>query len=115
MALSVTQVQECLRATGAFIAKRRPAPHIREKLDYRAEIDGSTVTVISVRPRFDNPSQKMDRPIARIRWIGTQKKWQMYWMRADLKWHTYKPATAIKSIGDALEEVHRDPYCCFFG
>ena len=115
MALSETQIKECLRATGAFISKRRPPPHIREKLDYRADIRGTTITIVSVRPRFDDPSLKIDHPIARVRWIGTKKKWQMYWMRADLKWHAYKPASGVKSIGDALEEVDRDPHGCFFG
>jgi hypothetical protein len=115
VALSETQIQECLRATGAFIAKRRPPPHVRDQLDYRADIRGSTITIVSVRPRFDDPSSKIDHPIARVRWIGTKKEWRMYWMRADLKWHAYEPASAIRSISDALEEVHRDPYGCFFG
>ena len=115
MALTQTQVEECLRVTGAFIAKRRPPPAIRDKLDYRADISGSTVTIVSIRPRYNDSRRKMDHPIARIRWIGTKKKWQLYWMRADLKWHVYEATSEIKSIADALEEVHRDPHSCFFG
>ena len=115
MALTEVQIDECLRATGAFIAKRRPSPKIREKLDYRADISGSTITIVSVRPRFDDASSKMDHPIARVRWIQTKKKWQMYWMRADLKWRAYESASAISSIADALAEVDRDPHGCFFG
>jgi hypothetical protein len=72
MALNPTQIREVLAAVGAFIEKRRPPENIRPQLDYRADIDGSTVTLVAVRPAYKDPQRMLDEPIARVRWIGTQ-------------------------------------------
>jgi hypothetical protein len=114
MALTETQTLECLREIGAFIKKRRPREDIRDKLDYRGEILKSEVVLSSVRPAFDSGEPRAF-PFAKIKWIGTQRAWVIYWMRADLKWHRYSPSRKIRSLADALAEIDSDPYCCFFG
>lgn len=115
MALSPSQLTECLRAVGAFIEKRRPAPEVRPKLDYRAHVRGSTVDIVSVRPAWNNPKAKREDPIARMRWIAKQQVWRLYWMRADLKWHSYPNMPETTTLAEALAEVDADPLCCFFG
>jgi hypothetical protein len=115
MPLPDSQIRECLIATGEFISKRRPPFDIRDKLDYRADINGQEVTIISVRPAFSDPGRKTDHPIAKARWVGTRKVWRLYWMRADMKWHSYEPLPESPRIATLLEEVDRDPHCCFFG
>jgi hypothetical protein len=42
MALTGAALQECLRAVGTFLAKRRPGEEHRAKMDYQAHIHGST-------------------------------------------------------------------------
>ena len=115
MPLSEIQIRECLSATGKFISKRRPPPEIRYKLDFRAHIKGQEVTLVSVRPAYGDKGRKTEYPIAKARWVATQKVWKLYWMRGDLKWHSYEPLPESASIGTLLEEVDRDPHCCFFG
>ena len=115
MSLAELQIRECLGATGEFIIKRRPPPEVRDQVDLRADINGQEVTIISVRPAFDDPSRKAEHPIAKARWVGTQNVWKLYWMRADLKWHSYEPLPESPSIATLLAEVDRDPHCCFFG
>ncbi|MCX6951855.1 MAG: DUF3024 domain-containing protein [Verrucomicrobia bacterium] len=115
MALPFPQLQECLAAVGALIEKRRPRPEIRDKLDYRADITGSCVTLLSVRPSYQNKAKKTEHPVARARWVGTQREWRLYWMRADLKWHRYQPLPSAPTIAEIFDEVQRDPYGCFFG
>jgi hypothetical protein len=115
VALSENQLRECLSAVGAFIAKRRPPESVREKLDYRADIEGQVVTVVSIRPAYNDPNRMLDSPIARARWIGTKQKWRLFWMRADLKWHAYEPMLEAPTLAAVLQEVDRDPHGCFFG
>lgn len=40
---------------------------------------------------------------------------QLYWQRADLKWHSYEPAAAVSSIEAFCEVVDKDLYGCFWG
>lgn len=115
MPLSHEQIQECLAATGSFISKRRPPPELRDRVDYRALIVGSEVKLVCVRPHFQDESRKIEHPFAKVRWIAAQQKWRLYWMRADLKWHSYQPLPEAKSLAKILDEVDRDPHCCFFG
>jgi hypothetical protein len=49
MPLPTVQIRECLRATGEFLIKRRPPPELRDKLDFRTDISGQEVIIISVR------------------------------------------------------------------
>ena len=41
--------------------------------------------------------------------------WKLYWQRADLKWHGYKPKTEVNSVEEFLEIVEADEYGCFYG
>jgi hypothetical protein len=115
MALSEAQILECLQVTGAFISKRRPPPELRDKVDIRAHIKKSEVTLVSVHPAYDDETRKVQHPFAKARWVGTQKVWRLYWMRADLRWHAYQPLPEARRLESLLAEVDRDPHCCFFG
>lgn len=115
VSLPPAQLQECLSAVGAFLEMRRPPPEIRDQLDFRANISGAEVVIVEVRPRFDDNSQKIENPVARAKWVATRKKWRLYWMRADLKWHSYQPLSEAATLDEILSEVHRDPHYCFFG
>ena len=115
MALPNAQIRECLRATGEFLSKRRPPVEMRDKVDCRADIKGQEVTIFSVRPAFNDPRRKVEHPFAKARWVETQQVWKLYWIRSDLKWHSYTPFPESTSIARLLEEVDRDPLGCFFG
>jgi len=115
MPLPDTQVAACLKAVGAFLEKRRPPLEIRDRLDFRADITGSDVVVVEVRPAFEDPSRKVEHPVAKAKWVATRKVWRLFWMRADLKWHSYTPKPEAATIEAVLSEVDRDPHRCFFG
>jgi hypothetical protein len=115
MPLPEAQIRECLRATGEFLSKRRPPPEMRGQVDFRADIIGQQVTILTVRPKFDDETQKIAHPIAKARWVGKRKVWRLFWMRGDLKWHSYTPLPESPKISELIEEVDRDPHCCFFG
>jgi hypothetical protein len=115
MPLPDDQLRDCLRAAGEFLTKRRPPPEIRNQLDYRVDINGQAVTIVSLRPAARGKASTVECPIAKARWVQTKKIWRLYWMRGDLKWHSYDPLPEAQKIGTLLAEVDRDPHCCFFG
>ena len=108
-------MRACLKAVGAFIEKRRPPAHIRDQLDIRANINGSELVIVAVRPAFQDKTRLVEHPVAKAKWVDTRKVWRLFWMRADLKWHAYPPLPEASSISTILDEVDRDANGCFFG
>ena len=115
MAIPDSQLRACLSAVGDFLVKRRPPVHIREQLDFRADIKGSELVIVEVRPAFRDKTQTVEHPVEKAKWVGTRKLWRLFWMRADLKWHSYDPLPEAPDIKTLIGEVERDPHCCFFG
>ena len=67
------------------------------------------------RPHFRNKDEWIEHAIAKIRYVRTRDVWEIYWQRADLKWHRYPPSPEVPTFSAALEVIHRDECCCFFG
>lgn len=115
MALQKEQVQAIEQAAEKFLSARRPPPEIRDQLDLGYRIEGQSVYLFEIRPRLDDPDQKMESPVAKGTFIKRRKLWKIYWMRADLKWHPYQPTPSVGSIADFFEVVDRDDHGAFFG
>ena len=115
MALTATQIQEIEQAGAAFLQKRRPSLEIRNKLDLAYRIEGPSVVVYEIRPNWQNPAEFMEGAVAKTTFVQTKNVWQVYWMRADLKWHGYKPRPSVKTIQAFFQLVDDDEYGCFFG
>ena len=115
MALTGAALQECLRAVGVFLEKRRPPEEIRPKLDYEIHISGSTVQLVEVRPSWKNKTQFTKLAFAQARWVASRQVWRLYWKRRDLRWHSYPEFPETKTLEEALAEVDRDSRGCFFG
>jgi hypothetical protein len=115
VALPDKQAGACFKAVGAFLEKRRPPEHIRDQVDIRADITGSNLVIVEVRAAYNDKNRKSEHPVAKAKWVETQKIWRLFWMRADMKWHSYTPKPEAKSIDVLLVEVDRDPHGCFFG
>lgn len=96
-------------------SKRRPPLHLRDKVREGQRIEGSTVELFMVRPRFSRPQEYYEAPIAKARYVKTQKVWLVFWQRADLKWHRYAPQPEVKSLSAFLALVQADEYSCFWG
>jgi len=115
MSLSEFEIKKIEKAIAKFMEKRRPASHIREQLDLGFRIKDQSIELFEIRPRWDNPSEKMESAIAKATYIKTQKNWKIFWQRQDLKWHSYQPHPKAKTIEEVLEVVDSDTHCCFFG
>jgi len=96
-------------------AKRRPPLHLREKVREGQRIAGHEIELFLVRPLFFDPTRKVESSIAKTRYVGTRKIWQVFWKRADGKWHRYKPRPEVRSLQAFLKLVEEDEYGCFWG
>jgi len=102
-------------AVAAFIARRRPPAHLRDQLDLSFRFDGRSVEIFEIRPRWNDPDQRVEEAIAKARYVKSRGTWLVYWQRADLKWHKYGPVPEVKTIDAFLRLVDEDEYACFFG
>jgi hypothetical protein len=103
------------KAVAAFIDRRRPPIHIRDKVDLSFRFDGRYVEIFEIRPNWQNPSETHEEAVARARYLKSRDEWLVYWQRADMKWHKYAPAPEVTTIHDFLELVDEDAFGCFFG
>jgi len=68
-----------------FWSKCRPPFEMRDKIRESQRFTGYALDSFYVRPRWQNPGETIDSPVARIHCIKSRKLWQVYWMRADLR------------------------------
>ena len=115
MAFNDIELKRCERDLATFIERRRPPPHIRPQLDLGYRISGHSVELFEIRPEWRNPKKTMEHPFAKATFVRTQNLWRVFWMRRDLKWHSYEPTVEVRSLAAFLAVVDRDEYCCFFG
>ena len=103
------------KAVEAFIEKRRPSAAIRDQVDLGYRITGQSVEIFEIRPLWDNPTQKIEEPIAKATSVKKQNVWKVYWQRADLKWHRYDFDPEVDTLEAFFAIVDRDEYACFWG
>jgi DUF3024 family protein len=96
-------------------AKRRPPLHLRDKVREGQRIEGHEIELFLVRPLFSNPTRQIEESIAKTRYVKSRDVWQVFWKRADLKWHRYPPRPEVKSLEGFLKLVDEDANGCFWG
>jgi hypothetical protein len=99
----------------AFVEKRRPPAHLRNQVDLGFRFDGRSVELFEIRPRRDEPAEKIEEPVAKARYVKSREEWLVYWQRADLKWHKYGASPEVQTIEAFLTLVDEDRHGCFFG
>ncbi len=116
MALSEFEYKRAHKLVGEFVERRRPPVHIRGKLDFGFRIEGQSVVLFETRPHGRGaPGEMMEQPCAKATYVKTRGIWRIYWMRADLKWHTYPPSPEVHDLESFLRVVGEDAHHCFFG
>jgi len=96
-------------------AKRRPPLHLRDKVREGQRIEGHEIELFLVRPMFSDPTREIEESIAKARYVKSRDVWQVFWKRADLKWHRYLPRPEVKSLAGFLKLVNEDANGCFWG
>ena len=103
------------RLAAAFIEERRPPAHIRDQLDLGYRISGQSLELFEIRPLWNDPSEKLEEPVAKSTFVKKTNRWKVYWQRQDLKWHRYDPDPEVDTLEDFLAVVSADEYACFWG
>jgi hypothetical protein len=115
MAFTAKQTTDIESSMADFLTKCRPPEEIRHKLDLGWRIEGQSVVIYSIRPFWRDESQKIEEPAAKATYNRKTNCWKIYWMRADLKWHSYPPHPEAVFFDEFLAVVDEDENCCFWG
>lgn len=116
MAISEFETKRCEKIVERYLDGRRPPPHIRPKLDFGCRVTGQSVEMFEIRPVWrGQPGEKIEHPFAKATLVKSKGVWKVYWQRADLKWHLYKPNSEVQDLEEFLAVVERDEYGCFYG
>jgi hypothetical protein len=115
MALSEFEIKKIEKAAGQFLDKRRPPVSIRNELDLGWRLDKHSFYFFERRPVWNDPSVYQDLDCLKAIYVRTQGTWKIYWMRQDLKWHSYEPCKQVKTIEQVLDVLDKDQHGCFLG
>ena len=115
MTISEFEIKRCEKLVGSFVEQHRPPPHIRKELDLGYRVKDQSVEIFEIRPRWNNPQQKIEEMVAKATYVKKSGIWKIYWQRADMKWHSYDPMPEVSSLEEFLELVAEDKHCCFYG
>ena len=111
----IVQTAEIIRACENLLSRRRPPEEMRSKVDLAYRIEKTSVIIHTIRARWDGKPEPIISPVAKTTWIKSRKKWKIFWMRADLKWHSYKPEEFVNTIDEFIRIVDKDKFGCFWG
>jgi Protein of unknown function (DUF3024) len=115
MAFSELDLKRIDSTIGELCRSRSPPGHADE-LRFACDIDGHAVSIMEERPPWDgSPGEWTRHGVARFRYFRSRNEWQLYWMRADLRWHVYEPAAPTNDLARLVRLVEEDKYCAFFG
>lgn len=116
MALNELESARVRKAVGGLIDRRRPPPHLRPKLDLAYRLSGQSVEIFEVRPALGGAAgERIEIPVAKATYVRTVRRWRVFWMRHDMKWHSYRPTPDVATIEEFVELVNEDRNSCFFG
>lgn len=117
MAFDELRAARAKRTVEDFIERWRLSEDVRDEFDLGFRIDGDDQSVVidEIRPHWQDPEDKMQTPVATMKYIERRDIWKLYWIRADGDWHKYNPAAEVGSLEKALEIVDEDDNHCFWG
>ncbi|WP_298300440.1 DUF3024 domain-containing protein [Hydrotalea sp.] len=98
-----------------FLERNRPPEDIRPELDIGYRIEEQSIFIFEIRPKWLKPEEIMECMVAKTTYVNTKKLWKVFWMRSDLKWHSYLPTPTVKTIQAFVKLVEADDHHCFWG
>ena len=88
---------------------------IRKQVDIGYRFEKASYFIFEIRPKWDNPEIIKHYDFAKIKFNKTKQLWQLYWMRASLKWESYAPYPTAENIQELLHTINEDEHGCFLG
>ena len=115
MALSEFEIRRVEKLAADYTEANRPPAHIRDRLDLGFRVSGQSLELFEIRPRYDDPSTKIEESVAKTTYVRKSNSWKIFWKRADLRWHRYDPEPEVRTLEEFFEIVEKDHYGCFKG
>ena len=89
--------------------------HVRDQLLHVYSINGHSIVLSEKRPHWQEPSVWIEMPVAKFRYVATEKQWHLFHQDRNLKWTGYQPLPKARKFDVLFEEVKSDPTCIFWG
>ena len=115
MALAFENEIEIIEVMEGFLINSRPPEEIRDQLDLSYKIENQSIIVFEIRPKWDNPKEKIECKIAKATYIQKDTAWAVFWFMSDMKWHSYKPYPKVKNLKEFIKVIQEDKHGCFWG
>ncbi|WP_083257274.1 DUF3024 domain-containing protein [Arcticibacter eurypsychrophilus] len=115
MAIETLHTLEIIEVLENFLERKRPKEEFRDKVDISYHLDKQSVMIYEIRPRWNNPEEIMELPIAKATFVVAKDIWKVYWRQSDQKWHSYTPEPTVDHIQEFVSLVEQDEYYCFWG
>ena len=115
MAFREEEIEKWEPIIASYIEEERPPERVRSQLDIGYSIEDQSFIIYTVRPKWDEPDEKMKIPAAKVTWVRRQQIWKVYWQRADMDWHSYDPLAQTERLEEFIQELKEDPLACFWG
>lgn len=114
MAFNETGLQKIQKEVGA-LCRKKSSEALDDQLRFDYKIEKYDVIIYEIRPRWDNPSEITEMPIAKLTFVLSRNIWKLSWQRANGKWVRYKPKESSKDLSDLTRAIESDAQGCFFG
>ena len=115
MPIDALQTVEIIEVMENYLSRKRPPEHIRNQLDIGYTIDKQSIIVFEIRPQWNKPAIILEHPFAKTTFVKNTNNWKVFWMRADLKWHSYSPKVTVKNLKEFINLIEKDEHHCFLG
>jgi hypothetical protein len=96
-----------------YLSYIRPSEEIRDQLDIGYRIEKQSVIILKL-DRIGSILKKTENKVAKVTFVKKNDHWKVYWQRADLKWHSYKPQPILINLLDFIQLIEKDEYGCFW-
>jgi len=114
MAISEFEIFKVDKAAKKFCADRNMNfPPDQLYIDYKLE--DQALYLFEVRPRWDDPTEKLELMVAKILYVKKDKVWKLYWQRQNMKWQLYEDEGVNSQLEPLLKIVWEDAHACFWG
>jgi hypothetical protein len=115
MAIDILQTVDIIEVMENFLERKRPSKEIRNQLDIGYKLEDQSIILFEIRPKWNKPDVICEYPFAKATFVKKTSIWKVYWMKADLKWHSYPAQQTVKNLKDFTKLVEEDKHHCFFG
>ena len=115
MGLDILETADVIEILENYIEEKRPPIELRKQVDLSYKIENQSIIIFEIRSLWNNPKKSIESPIAKTTFVKSKTHWKIFWMRADLKWHNYKPKPFVRTLNKFIELVEQDEYGCFWG